>query len=74
MWGYLIGGAVIAAFAAYYDSVPMLLCAFVVVCAFRIYEQRCESRWTPIWRSVIDKYEAALLVSNDSVAHSDDPS
>lgn len=64
MWSYIIGGAVIAGFAAYYENVVMVLTAFVIVCGFRIYEERFQSKWLPIWRSIIDKYEAAAT-SND---------
>lgn len=59
MWGYLIGGSVIAGFAAYHDNIPMMLVAFVMVCGFRIYEERFQNKWTPLWRSIISKYESA---------------
>ena len=67
MWGYVISGAIIAAFAAYYASVPMMLCAFAVVCGFRIYEERYQRKWMPIWRSLIEKYEAAVTGSDSDV-------
>lgn len=66
MWGYVIGGAIMAGFAAYHESIPMLLTAFAVVCGFRIYEERCQARWLPLWRSIIEKYEAAALDEQDS--------
>ena len=59
MWGYVIGGVLVAGFAAYYQSVPMMLAAFAVVCGFRIYEDRFQSKWTPLWKSIIEKYESA---------------
>jgi len=59
MWGYLTGGVLLCAFAAYYDNTAMLVAAFLVVCGFRIYEDRWQSKWMPLWRSIIDKYEAA---------------
>lgn len=61
MWGYVIGGALLAGFAAYYQSIPMMLAAFVVVCGFRIYEERLTSKWTPLWKSIIEKYESAAV-------------
>lgn len=67
MWGYLTTGLVLAGFAAYNDSVLMLLSAFVVVCGFRVYEERFQSRWTPVWRSIIEKYEAAIRQTETAV-------
>lgn len=60
MWGYVIGGVLVAGFAAYYQSVPMMLAAFAVVSGFRIYEDRFQSKWTPLWKSIIEKYESAV--------------
>ena len=57
MWGYLIGGALIAGFAAYCQNIPMMLAAFIVVFGFRTYEERFQSKWTPLWKSIIEKYE-----------------
>lgn len=62
MWTYVISGALIAGFAAYYGSIPMMVAAFVVVCGFRVYEERFQSRCMPMWRSIIAKYEAAASV------------
>lgn len=59
MWGYMIGASMIAASGFYHNSVPTLLIAFVLVCGFRLYENRYHSKWIPLWRSIIDKYEAA---------------
>ena len=59
MWSYVIGGVLVAGFAAYYQSISMMLAAFVVVCGFRIYEERFQSKWTPLWKSIIEKYESA---------------
>ena len=69
VWGYVIGGMILCGFAAYYDSIPMMVAAFVVVCGFRVYEEWNQSRWTPIWRSIINKFEAAALT--DSVPNDD---
>ena len=59
MWGYLIGGAFLAGFGAYHNNVPMMFSAFVVVCGFRIYEELFQSKWLPLWRSIIAMYEDA---------------
>ena len=59
MWSYIIGGGLVAAFAAYHENVLMLAAAFVVVVGFRIYEERFQNRWLPLWRSILEKYEAA---------------
>jgi hypothetical protein len=68
MWGYVIGGALIAVFAAYYENVLMMLAAFVVVCGFRVYEEHFQLKWMPLWRSIIEKYEAAAISSDKPVA------
>ena len=65
MWGYLIGGAVLMGFGAYHDSVPMMLTAFIVVLGFRIYEEIYQSKWLPVWRSIIEKSEAAAIGESD---------
>ena len=39
----------------------MLLSAVAVVIGFRIYEELFQSKWLPLWRSIIAKYEAAAL-------------
>jgi hypothetical protein len=49
----------------------MLLSAFAVVCGFRIYEERYQAKWTPRWRAIIDKYEAAAL-ANEELPNVDD--
>ncbi len=70
MCGYLSGGIVIAGFAAYLGSVPMMGTAFVVVCCFRIWEEWYQTRWLPLWRSIIAKYEAAV-VDNGNASRGD---
>lgn len=66
MWGYVIGVSFFAGIAAYQESIPMLLSAYVIVCGFRIYEERYGARWMPVWRSIINKFEAAALGEQDS--------
>jgi len=59
MWGYLIAGLLMGGFGVYHNSVPLMACAFLVVCGFRLYEEWYQRKWLPIWRSIIDKYEAS---------------
>jgi hypothetical protein len=60
MWAYVLGGTVLAVVAAYVGSIRLMGAAFVVVCGFRIYEERYQKSWMPVWRSIVNKYEAAL--------------
>ena len=73
MWSYLIGGAIIAGFAATYDSFPMLLSAFVVVIGFRVYEERFQAKWLPQWQAIIAKYEVAADANDGTSDESDQP-
>ena len=65
MWGYIIGASLFAALAAYHENVLMMLVAFVLVCGFRVYEERLQSAWTPHWKSIIEKYEAAATLGGN---------
>jgi hypothetical protein len=60
LWGYLLGGVLLAGFAAYHENPAMMLSAFAVVCGFRLYEEWHQRRYQPLWRSIIQKYEQAL--------------
>jgi hypothetical protein len=46
--------------------VPLLACGMTVVCGFRIWEEWHQRRWTPVWRSVVEKLEAAALALESS--------
>ncbi len=70
MWGYLIGCSVLAGFAAYQQHFGMVLAAFAILCGFRIYEDRYGSRWNPIWRTLIEKYEAAIMAKDETTGAS----
>ena len=61
MWGYVVASSFLAGFGAYHSNIPMLLSAVAVVIGFRIYEELFQSKWLPLWRSIIAKYEAAAL-------------
>lgn len=60
MWGYLTGAGLLAGVAAYHNNILAMFAAVVVVCVFRIYEERLQLKWVPTWQSVIAKYESAL--------------
>lgn len=60
MWSYLINGFFFALIAAYHENVPLLMCVFLVVCGFRIYEEYSGKKWGPMYQSIIEKYETAL--------------
>ena len=61
MLGYIAGGLLLCGFAIYYDSIPLMVSAFLVVCGFRLYEEWYQCKFTPVWRSVLQKYETALM-------------
>lgn len=63
MWSYLTSGILLAVFAAYFDSIPMMASAFATLSLLRIYEEHWNSKWLPTWRSIIAKYETALTES-----------
>ena len=67
MWSYLIGGSALFGFSAYNLSIAFMVIAFGLVVGFRLYEERYYFRWTPIWRSIIAKFEAALEENSTSV-------
>ncbi len=58
--GYMVGSRVLAGFGLYHENLLMIASAFVVLCGFRFYEARLESKSIPVWRSIIEKYESAL--------------
>lgn len=72
MWGYIVTGALIAGFSAWHENLLMMLSAFIVVCGFRVYEERFQSKWTPLWKSIIEKFEtAAAAAGNPQLADAD---
>ncbi len=64
MWGYLIGGALVAGYAAYHRDINMMLVAVLIICGFRVYEEYHQRRWTPVWRSILEKYEQAATAGD----------
>ena len=72
MWSSLIGSVLLAGFGVYHKNMQMMLAAVGLVCVVRIYEERLQSQWLPVWRSVITKYETACTVDSfDSEPKSD---
>ncbi len=63
-WGYLMAGGILFGAAAYGQSIAMMAIVFVLVCGFRIFEEISQSKWLPVWRSVVEKYEAALTAAD----------
>ena len=60
MWAYLLPGLVLAGLGAYAGSTAMMFSAFLVVCGLRVYEERYQSKWTPVFRSIFLKYDQAI--------------
>ena len=60
LWGYLLGGAALAGLATFTGNFALLLSAFAVVCGFRLYEERYQAKWAPLWPSILGKYEAEV--------------
>ncbi len=73
MWGYIVGAGLLAGLAAYCENAKMMLAAFIIVCSFRVYEERIQTKWMPLWRSIIEKYEAAASAT-DAPASTDSDS
>jgi hypothetical protein len=44
MFTYLVSGLALAGFGAYTGSIAMMLSAFLVVCGFRLYEEKSGSK------------------------------
>jgi hypothetical protein len=59
--GYLAAGIMICAVAAYYDSIPFMVVAFIVVCGFRLWEEWYQAKWAHLWGAIVTKYEAAAF-------------
>lgn len=74
MWGYLGVGLLFAGFAAYHENPWMMLCAFGLVCCCRVYEDRFQSKWNPLFRSIILKYEQAIREAGGDLAGKQIPS
>ncbi len=69
MWSYVFCTTLVAGCGAYYDNVVIIFIAFIVLVAFRIYEEYCQKQWEPYWRNIIEKYEAGLDDTRDSQDH-----
>src|SRR5688500_4878711 len=60
MLGYLLPAIVLCLFGAYNSNFALIVCAFVMMCGFRLYEEHHQRKWAAILKSIVEKYEAAL--------------
>ena len=58
--GILVGGVFLCFLGAWYNNVMLMICAFVVLCGFKLYEEQYQRKCLPIWRSIFAKYESAI--------------
>jgi len=65
MWAYVIGSALLCAYAVPYKQMSLMVVAFVILVGYRIFEHCQEMKWQPICRSIIEKYEAAADESDE---------
>jgi len=57
---YLLMGAALFFAGVYQDSIPMMIAGFGIVAVGRLYEEHWYRKQAPTWRSIIQKYEAAV--------------
>jgi hypothetical protein len=72
MWGYLTSGVELSACGAYFGSVQMMLFALWFVCGFRLYEESLQSRWAPVWTTLMEKLEVTAAETEPSDVIPDD--
>lgn len=60
MIAYIAGAITLAAFGIYHSDVAIISAAVVLLVGLRIYEGVIQSKWLPVWRSLISKFESAL--------------
>ncbi len=60
VWSYLIIALAIVYWGITSANTPITIAGVVVLVVARLQELGQDRRWTNIWRSIIDKYEAAL--------------
>ena len=65
MWGYLLCSSVFFSIGAYQSSMPVMVIAFAVMVGYRIYEEFSGAKWTAVWRSIIEKFEAAAATDSE---------
>ena len=47
------------------DSIGMIFAAFCLACGYQVYQITETNKWTPVYQSMIRKYEAALAGDDD---------
>jgi hypothetical protein len=68
-WGYLRGVAVLVSVSVFFGLIELAYIGCLLLFGFRLYEMYYERQWTPIWPSVIDKYEDAISASTEPNAN-----
>lgn len=63
--GYALSTSLIFGYGAYHSYIPVMVIAFSVFVSFRLYEEYHGLRWHSVWRSILDKYDAALAKRSD---------
>ncbi len=58
--GYLIPSFVLGGCGIYWNHPFPIFAAFGAIAAFKVWEWSQQSKWAPLWKSIIDKYEDAL--------------
>jgi hypothetical protein len=66
MWGYLVSGSILGGVAMYYSNIHVMAISLILIVGFRLYEEWYQSRWQPVYRSVVMKYESALIDNSKS--------
>ena len=59
-WGYMVSSSILFGLGVYHTTVALMVIAFVLVIGFRFYEEWNGNKWTPIWKGIVEKYEAAV--------------
>jgi hypothetical protein len=60
MWGYLIGGCVVFGVGMLHQDAFVMAIGLALVVGFRIYDSMRQRHWSPVFHSVIAKFDAAL--------------
>lgn len=58
--GYLIPSGAIICLGVYSDEPVAFLVAFTVILIFRLWDVSQQVKWSPVFKSIFQKYESAL--------------
>ena len=67
--GQLVVGLMIGGIAIYNANLAIAICGIVFLLGYRIYEELYQQRYNVIWRSIVDKYEAAIKLADNNNSH-----